>query len=214
VVIPQVFAEYSGNRVLTTEFIEGVAVDSAEVSALTQAQRNHLAEIFLKVYFRELFELRAMQTDPHFGNYRIRIADQKLVLLDFGAVRRFSKEFLKDYRLLVEGSVTRDRKKLIAAAEGLGFLEPTDPQGLIDIFCELCELICEPFEGGIYDWSQGNLPKRVMKLGSEMALKFKLRAPPREILFLDRKMGGVFVFLSQLSAKVDGRPILDAFLKA
>jgi hypothetical protein len=52
----------------------------------------------------------------------------------------------------------------------------------------------------MYDWGASDLPKRVAKKGGEMILKFKLRGPPREIVFLDRKMAGVFIFLSTLLA--------------
>jgi hypothetical protein len=46
----------------------------------------------------------------------------------------------------------------------------------------------------------------------QLAMSFKLRPPPREILFLDRKMGGIFIFLAVLKAKIDGRKALAPYL--
>ncbi len=218
VVVPEVFEEFSTARVLATSFESGVAVDSPEVKALSQERRNKLGETFLHVYFRELFLVRQMQTDPHFGNYRVRLGDtDQLVLLDFGAVRKIPKKFLRSHLKLMQGAV-EDRKDLfIEGSEELGFLEPGDEQGLIDAFFELCQLIVEPFRGAYatqpYPWAGGDLPQRVAKLGGRMALNFQLRAPPREVVFLDRKMGGVFIFLSALGVEIEGRSILDQYIR-
>ena len=48
---------------------------------------------------REIFVWGEMQTDPNFGNYLVRISDNeneidKLVLLDFGAIRQFDDGLL------------------------------------------------------------------------------------------------------------------------
>ena len=45
-----------------------------------------------------------------------------------------------------------------------------------------------------------------------MAFSFKLRPPPREIVFLDRKMGGIFIFLSVLKARFNAAEVLDPYL--
>ena len=48
-----------------------------------------------------------MQTDPHFGNYKIQVnedGDDRIILLDFGAIRKFSKSFIEDYRKIIRGA--------------------------------------------------------------------------------------------------------------
>lgn len=216
VVIPQVFEEFSSGRVLATSFEEGFAVDGPEVAALFQDRRNRLAELALDVYFRELFEVGRVQTDPHFGNYRVRIArggfDDQLVLLDFGAVRKFPKSFLAPYRNLVRGAYQRDRVLLKKAALELGFLVEGDSQTLQDRYFEVCELITEPFACEEYDWGNSDLPRRVGAKAKEILLAFRLRVPPREIIFLDRKMSGLFIFLAVLKARIRSRDILEKYL--
>ncbi len=222
VIIPKVFAEYSSSRVISTEFLEGVAVDCAEVQELSQARRNRLAASFFRVFLKELFELKAMQTDPHFGNYRIRIdtsseavsgqVNDQLILLDFGAVRRFSDLFLSRYRWLFAGAVTANREWIVRGGLELGFLEKGDPESLFTHFCELCELFGEPFMVDSYDWGKSDLPKRVIEKGKSMVFDFKLRAPPPEIIFLDRKLGGVFIFLSMLKANFNAKKLIAAYI--
>jgi predicted unusual protein kinase regulating ubiquinone biosynthesis (AarF/ABC1/UbiB family) len=212
--VARVFERYSTERVIATEFLEGVGVDSPEVAALSQQRRDALGKAFFELYLRELFDFRSMQTDPHFGNYRIQIDPQgeadRLVLLDFGAMREIPEGFVDSYRVMVRGALQESRVELEAGALALGFIQADDPQELKDAFAGLCFLFGEPFRDPAYDWNASDLPKRVIAAGSKLAFfpKFSLRAPPREIVFLDRKLGGVFIFLSVLRVRTDLRPSL------
>ncbi len=214
-IIPEPFPEFSSSRVLTTSFEEGIAVDSPEILALPQERRNAIGALALDLYFKEIFTLKMMQTDPHFGNYRIRLGTNgepdRMVLFDFGAVRKFPQSFLKPYYAMIKAAANKDKEGLLKASRQLGFLEEGDPVELDEYFAELVFLITEPFNGE-YDWGGSDLPQRVATKAGQMALKFKLRAPPREILFLDRKMGGVFILLSVLQARFDARPVLEPYL--
>lgn len=213
--VPEVISEFSTSRVLTTTLQEGFPVDGAEVAGLSQERRNQLGIAALELFFRELFELGIVQTDPHFGNYRVRIdsdSSTQLVLLDFGAIRKFSKTFLKAYQAMVRGAFSKDGDQVRKAALELGFLKPGDPEELQKEFVELCDLIMEPFFNDLYDWGASDLPSRLAKKGTRVILNFRLRLPPREIVFLDRKMGGIFIFLAVLKAKINGREVLAKFI--
>lgn len=258
--IPETIPEFSNSRVLTTALISGVAVDSLEVQQLSQERRNAIGAAALDLYFRELFEFGAVQTDPHFGNYQIQLRTEtagandsepgpsafnasafntsgpntsdrpekydRLVLLDFGAVRKLSRKFLDSYLEIVRGTHLRDPEMIISGAIGLGFVRPEDSEDLRGIFVELCYLITEPFYGpdtpgvrsdlfdasGAYLWGESDLPKRVARKGAELSFAFKLRSPPREVVFLDRKLGGMFVFLSVLKVKLNGRKIIQRYI--
>jgi predicted unusual protein kinase regulating ubiquinone biosynthesis (AarF/ABC1/UbiB family) len=215
-VVPEVFPEFSNGRVLATSFEAGIPVDSPEVLALSQGRRDGIARAALELYFRELFVFGMMQTDPHFGNYRVRLgeggAPDRLVCLDFGAVRKFPQTFRKPYYRMVRGAYAGDRSELWDGARALGFIQEGDSPELLDTFATLCMLICEPFATQAYDWAKSDLPNRVAAQGAHMAFAFKLRPPPREIVFLDRKMGGIYVFLSVLGAKFDAKASLEKFL--
>jgi hypothetical protein len=52
----------------------------------------------------------------------------------------------------------------------------------------------------------------VSKITWELVRKFPLRSPPKEVVFLDRKMAGMFTFLSVLNAKFDSRKLLAPHL--
>ena len=106
IIVPKTYPEFSGPKILTSSFEEGVNMDSPQVQNLSQARRNRLGRIYAEHFLEELFEFQTVQTDPHFGNYKIRIgaaedgSEDKLILLDFGAVRKFSNDFISRYRQL------------------------------------------------------------------------------------------------------------------
>ncbi|NJL23766.1 MAG: hypothetical protein HC902_00335 [Calothrix sp. SM1_5_4] len=229
--VPKVYRDYSTRKVLATEFIEGVRADSSEVQALTPERRNRVGLAFLDLYFRELLEFRQVQTDPHLGNYMVQIdpngAKDRLVLLDFGAVREVPEDFLKSYALLIEGGLANDARMIEKAGRQLGLLQPEDELELVDDYVRLSMMVIEPFslpewelapnnllsnEDGSYDWGASDLPQRVAGKLTRIAATYRLRAPPRELVFLDRKLGGVFIFMSVLKCRLEARQLLQATL--
>lgn len=220
-VIASVYPEYSSGRVIAFSYEEGFTIDSPEVLSLPQERRNALGMAFLELYLRELFDWKQMQTDPHFGNYRVRISKDpsqpdQLVLFDFGAIREFPDRFIEPYIDMVRGGYQRDAALVERGAVGLGFMAADDSPELKQAFAELCFMICEPFwkmgPDGNYDFRNNDLPKRAMRKGSELAFAFRLRPPPREVVFLDRKMGGVFILLSVLGVRANASKLLESFL--
>jgi predicted unusual protein kinase regulating ubiquinone biosynthesis (AarF/ABC1/UbiB family) len=211
-ILPKPYPEFCTKRVLAMSFEEGVPVAEAAES-LSQERKNKLAEAVLDLYFHELFVWRKVQTDPHFGNYRVRLGksggNDRLVLFDYGAVREVPKDFLDSYRSMLAGLFFGKRGDFERGAEKLGVLKGNDPDELKDLFYSLCSAIVEPFSPQQpYDWKGNDLPKRVSKITWELVRKFPLRSPPKEVVFLDRKMAGMFTFLSVLSAKFDSRKVL------
>lgn len=218
-VVPVTFDQYCTKRVIATSFETGLKVDDEQILNLPQDRRDQLATAFLQLYLRELFEFRKVQTDPHIGNYRIRLSDNlpdQLILFDFGAVREISESFRDSYKLMVTGVIEHHDQSVIKGAQGIGLLHPDDPFDLVDVFLELCYLLSEPFSeenSANYDWNKSDLPKRAALKVSQLVLKFKLRSPPRELIFLDRKLGGVFIFLSVLRSRLDSRSVLTRMLE-
>ncbi len=224
-IIPRVYPRYSSRQLLTTSFEAGVSLDSPEVLGLSEERRSQLGEAYARLFLRELFEYKMMQTDPHFGNYKVRLSEQgdQIVLLDWGAVREFKDEFLEHYKDLILGAIHADAERVIRSGIGIGFLKPDDADKLKRCFVEIAYVAIEPWlpprdprvpahlvDGkGRYMWSRSDLPGRIATLATKYALSFKMRPPPREVLFLDRKIGGVFIVLKILDARFAGHKLLQ-----
>lgn len=225
-VVPKVYDDYCSDRVMVLSYEPGENVRSETVQALPQARRNALAHAAVELFLRELFDWEMVQTDPHFGNYKIRRGEggaaDRIVLLDFGATRLFGRGFVQSYREMLHGAVARDREEILRGAEGIGAMHADFPEEVHDAFAELCELIVEPFRGApgphqpagdtAYDWAASDLPRRVGEKIARNALTRYFRIPPREIVFLHRRLAGVFFLVAALGAKWDARPVLERHL--
>ncbi len=211
-VIPKTYAEFSTSRVLTTEYMPGVSMTAPEVAAEPQDVRNLWAQALLALYFKELYVWGFVQTDAHFGNYRVNLETKKIALLDFGAVRKVTESFTGPYVRMVKSTFVGDQKGVIQAAGQLGYLDGNESAELQRAFFELCRLIMEPFSKDNYDWAGSDLPKRAAQAGSKIAVTSRLKPPPPEVVFLDRKMGGIFIQMATLRARFDARTSLERAL--
>lgn len=214
--VVQAIPEFSTERVLATQFIQAHRLDAPEVLGLSLERRNEIGKAFLDLYIRELFDLMVVQTDPHLGNFKIQLRKEegrdRVVLLDFGATRRVSDDFLNSYYELITGALLRDRDAIIRGGHRLRFLQTGDTQQQESAFVDFCELMAEPLQGGTYDFGATDLPKRLHPLGKKLAFALRLRPPPREVIFIDRKMAGIFVALKVLKCEFDPRPLVEAGL--
>lgn len=229
-IVPKIYSEFSNKRILTSSFEKGLRIEDSLIQSLSQERRNQLANNFLDLYFHELFIWKDLQTDPHAGNYKIRIAADgrdQWILFDFGATRSYADEFLNAYHRMIKGALVNDPEMLRNAAKDLKFIYDNDEPLLVERFEEFCNETVEPFlkqndprqkgpvdTDGNYDWKTTDLPQRLSKRVLEIIKDFKWRTPPREILFLDRKTGGVFIILSLLKAKMNGRPLIMKYLES
>jgi hypothetical protein len=167
-----------------------------------------------------------VQSDPHFGNYRIRIdgegEDDRIVLLDFGATRRFERRFVEAYAEIVRGALLVDRGQLVRGATEIGLLGGGFPEPVLKGFFEMCQMVVEPFNDaddprtppqsrnarGEYRWGASDLPMRAANVAARNALSMHFRVPPREIVFLHRRLAGVFIMLAALGAELNARDLL------
>ncbi|GAC1631400.1 MAG: AarF/ABC1/UbiB kinase family protein [Nevskia sp.] len=229
-VVPKVLREYCSDQVLTTSFESGVSVRDARLRALPAARRNRFGKAFLDLFLEEFFDWGLVQTDPNFGNYRFRFGerpeDDRIVLLDFGATRHFERGFIDAYSGIVAGAVLHDRPRTLRGAAEIGLMQQEFPASVQDAFAVMCELIVEPFgkagdprippellnARGEYRWGASRLPMRVANVAARNALSRYFRVPPPEIVFLHRRLAGVFIMLATLDVEIEARAVLLATL--
>jgi len=229
-VVPRVFPEFSSDHVIATSYEPGLSVNHEIVQQLPLERRNHLAKAALELFLKELFEWGELQTDPNFGNYRIRLADNeheqdRIVLLDFGAVQKYPSEFIDPVCEMIRASYHRDLEKVIEGGIQLRFMHRDWPPQVLREFGEVCMAVLEPLakpgvtlpphalnDQGEYCWKRSDLPSRVAKRATLSALSRYFKIPPKEFVFLNRKLVGVYTFISVLDAQFNGRDILEKYL--
>ncbi|MBJ6138380.1 ABC1 kinase family protein [Marinobacter litoralis] len=232
-VVPRVLQEYSTDHIIASTYEHGHSVSSPEVAALPQARRSELGKAALELFFRELFDWGEIQTDPNFGNYRIRIANEsgedsgqdKIVLLDFGAVQSYTDEFLAPVIQMIKASYENDLEAVIEGGVTLNFMSRDWPEAVLEKFGSVCMSVLEPLardrsqwpdyavnSQGEYRWKQSDLPSRVAKQAARSAISRYFRVPPKEFVFLNRKLIGVYTFIAVLYSEFNGEDILRRYL--
>jgi predicted unusual protein kinase regulating ubiquinone biosynthesis (AarF/ABC1/UbiB family) len=213
-VLPNIYKNFSTDKILATEFLDGHRIDSEYVQNLSQAEKNRLGDEYLDLYFRELFEWGVVQTDAHIGNYLIVPTEDgpKWGLIDFGACKVVPDPFLSNYRRLVklcyEGK-SEDYKELLTH---MGYIPEDISPILYAQLWEYAQMIMIPLKIEKYDYGNSELPDELMAKMTKIFGQLRVEKIPSDGFFLDRKLGGVFITLKALKSEVQCQQILERAL--
>jgi len=120
--IPSVVTSLSRERVLVTEFVEGVGFE--ELKGYSQEDRDRIGEIIFRFYFGCLYRHGQFSGDPHPGNSML-LANGCMAFFDFGLFKRMPEGTvdleIATLRAVIEGDV--DRVMALGADAGV-FPEP------------------------------------------------------------------------------------------
>ncbi len=124
VVIPDVVTHLCRERVLVSEWVDGMGFE--DVKELPKAERDRFAEIVFRFFFGSLYRNGHFSGDPHPGNYKL-MDDGRVAFLDFGMTKHLPREHLdaeiNALRLALEG----DAEGLHAQLAKMGFFDASDP---------------------------------------------------------------------------------------
>ena len=230
-IVPQIIDEYSTNQVLCMTFERGVPINSPVMLSLPQDRRNKLGEISLEIAVHEIFEWGEMQTDPNFGNYLVRLGngediEDKIVLLDFGAIRQFDEHLLSVAKNLIKAGYMHDSLAMVNAMTGYDFFDSI-PQSIKPDMAKVFLLATEAFSSPNsndtlpkdvmdseyrYDWKKSQLHSRVMQRASKSMASRYFTIPPKEFMFISRKFIGAYTFMTVIEAKTNVRDMVKKYI--
>ncbi|MEL7332361.1 MAG: AarF/ABC1/UbiB kinase family protein [Cyanobacteria bacterium J06560_2] len=123
ILVPSIYAQYTGRRVLTMEWIEGIKLTELDELARRGIDPTHVIEVGVQCSLRQLLEHGFFHADPHPGNLLVT-ADGKLAYLDFGMMCEV--EPYQRYGLIeaIVHMVNRDFDGLAQDYVNLEFLTP------------------------------------------------------------------------------------------
>ncbi len=205
--VPRVVPALSTERVITTEFAYGSAIDKA-VNA-PQSVRDRIGLGLLRLTLLELFVWKFMQTDPNFSNFIYDDARDLVQLIDFGSAREFDKDFVDGYLDIVWAAAVGDEETLMQKSFDHGFLAGGEGQTMLDAHLKAGLILGEPFrDGGTYDFGGSDITERI-GVQARVFSKHRIQPPPTEVYTLHRKLAGAFLMCIKLGARVDCRGVLD-----
>lgn len=206
-VMPELDSEFSSESILAMTFVDGNPIESFYDAP--QSTRDFIVSQLLRLFFKELFEFRLVQTDPNFANYQFDDDNNQIVLFDFGATRNYTKSMSDNYRALMQSAYNQDREGVANAAMALELVKSALPKHVKETIFALCFDACEPlYSDGEYDFAAANLLQRLREKGMEIGFdKSYAHTPPVNTIFLHRKLMGLFMLAIKLRAKVDVRAL-------
>jgi predicted unusual protein kinase regulating ubiquinone biosynthesis (AarF/ABC1/UbiB family) len=132
IAVPPVVASLSRERVLVSEYVEGVGFE--ELKTRSQEERDRLGEIVFRFFLGCLYRHRQFSGDPHPGNFLL-LADGRVAFLDFGLFKRMDPAAV-ELELAAQRAVTeQDAARLHELMAQNGFLpnpERVDPGHLLE----------------------------------------------------------------------------------
>ena len=219
--IPTLVPEASTEKVLTTEWVDGMSFDEFRETA-SYDTKQRVAEVMWRFAQYAINRQGIFNGDPHPGNYKFH-HDGSVTFLDFGLVKRWEPGEWESLRPTLDAVVIeRDPEAVVAAMEQSGFLREghgIDP-GLV------FEYVSSPYQPYLVDefrftrqWMSDTL-MRIMDLKGPHAPVIEALNMPASFVILDRVVWGMNAILGKLEAEgpframvleyvADGAPATD-----
>ena len=212
--VPALHADLSTGQVLAMDHVESVGIEA--LAGAPQARRDAAAAALIDLVLRELFAFGRMQTDPNFANYRFAPESGRIVLLDFGATRGIAPATAVRYRALLRALLARDRPAIAAGMRALGYFGAGSPEAEKTLIVAMAEHASAPLRSDApYDFARSTLPLDLAAMGRPLGEARRLwHVPPAELLFLHRKIAGMFLLAQRLRARVALRPLVAPWAEA
>ena len=98
----------------------------------------------------------------------------------------------------------------------MGYLDSTDPEPYAYAINQMIELATSPLRmADNVNFRQLQIADELQELVVDLRLKQKFyRLPPTDVLFLHRKLGGLYLTLQKINADLPVRPIVSSFANA
>lgn len=208
---PNYYAELSGERVLTMDWMSGKHLDEYLATNPSQEARNKAGQIMWDFYDHQIHQLLQVHADPHPGNFLFQ-KDGTLGVIDFGCVKQFSKEFHDTYFQLMEPTIAGDADKFNELLFQLDFLLPSDKATEVShftgVYTEVLELLGRPFFSETFDFADNTYFEQIYGLSDvysndKMLRKAKAARGPRDAIYLNRTYFGLYSILNRLGAKIE-----------
>jgi ubiquinone biosynthesis protein len=150
--IPLVFEEFSSQRVIAMEFIQGVSIDDLAGIRALGAEPAAVAVTGARILLKQIFELGFFHADPHPGNLRV-LPGGVIAPLDYGMFGSLDGKTRERIADLLIGLISQDTDRVLRALEALDVRgESPDPKAyhrdLSELVASYSELTLDTIELG------------------------------------------------------------------
>ena len=206
--IPEVIA--ASDEVLISEWVDGVPLRSV-IENGTPEQRDRAGLLLARLLFSGPGRAHLLHADPHPGNFRLR-DDNRLAVLDFGAVDRLSKGLPRPIGVLANRALAGDSEGVLAGLRKEGFVRESVNLDADELLHYLVPLL-EPLRHEEFHFERPWIRAEAMRLADlrKATVGIKLNLPPSYML-IHRVTLGVMGVLCQLDSTAPFRGEAERWL--
>jgi len=212
--VPDVVPERSAQRVITSEWVEGLSWKEFLDSA-TQDQKQVAAETLFRFAEGSIWHHGVFNGDPHPGNYRFHPKKGKVTFLDFGLVKRWGPGELETLSPILDAILRQDPPGLVQALVRAGFL-PSGHGQSEDLIYEFCSQPYIPFQLERFTYTSsfvGQTLQRMLDLGGEYGDLIKSLNMPPSYVILDRVVWGFSALFGKMEVTANWGRLLSEYIK-
>jgi predicted unusual protein kinase regulating ubiquinone biosynthesis (AarF/ABC1/UbiB family) len=211
VFFPNYYPEYSSEKIITMDWLEGLHLKEFLATSPSQEVRNQIGQALWDFYHFQMHTLKAVHADPHPGNF-LFTQDGKLGILDFGCIKVIPEDFYSSYFALINPNILDKPDKMMAIFKELEFILEEDSehfQGFFfDLFYKMIEILGRPFTHSTFDFGDDSYVAEVYGYFEYVASIKELKNAnaargSQHGLYVNRTFFGLYTLLNDLKAKIN-----------
>lgn len=178
--VPRVYWDYTGESVLTMEYIDGIKVSDSARLAAAGADPKIIARNGADAFLKQVLVHGIFHGDPHPGNVFV-LRNNTICMLDFGMVGRLDESLKFQLVDLLMAVLQRDVELIISQLLFSG--EITDETKTKDLQRDLSELIDDYYDIPLQEINAGRLLADFVEILIEYRIKF-----PTDLMLLAKAL--------------------------
>lgn len=208
---PTYYPEYSSDRIITMEWIEGQHLSTVVKEGLSQEVRNSIGQRLWDFFNYQVHALHKVHADPHPGNFLLT-DENEVVALDFGCIKEIPADFYKSYFEVLNPEVLENRDLFDQVMTELEVYLPEDSKKereyFSNVFHEMLSLVLQPFHQGIFDFGNKAYFTELTSLGERLSKESLMNSynPSRgstHFIYINRTFFGLYNLLHLLKAEIN-----------
>ena len=206
---PNYYPEYSSERILTMDWMEGLHLSEFVMKKNTQKNLNKLGQALWDFYMYQMHVLKKVHADPHPGNFLVS-ENHELIVIDFGCMKEVPDNFYIPYFELAQKENIKNPQLFEKKLYELEILKPDDTeeekQFFKELFHEMLSLFTQPFHQEEFDFSNEVFFAKIADLGQKYSKSTELKKMngnrgSKHFIYINRTFFGLYNLMHDLKAQ-------------
>ena len=207
---PKYYPEYSSDKIITMDWMNGIHLSEFCSSNASQEQRNKVGQTLWNFYMYQIHQLKKFHADPHPGNFLVDENDN-LVAIDFGCMKEIPNDFYVPYFEVSTKESLKDMDYFKKKLYELEILKSTDTPKELDFFTnlfhDLLSVFTQPIQAVVFDFAQPEFQTQITVLSEKFSSDKTLRKMngnrgSKHFIYVNRTFFGLYSLMADIKAKV------------